>query len=413
MSNSVYRKELEELLQSIPNEKFRKIDSFIKQLVDDKKIPGALLLLSKNDDTEFLQKYGWQDVENSIPLEYDAIFRIHSMTKPIVASALMMLFEEGEFLLEDPISNYIPEFSNVEVFVKEEGGKLITTKSEREITILDLFTHTSGLSYGFFAEDPVDKLYNERLTYEKIRSLSLEEVISVISTIPLRFHPGEYFNYSYSTDVLGRLIEVLSGQKLDQFLQERIFTPLKMKNTGFFVSDKDNEKFAKPYLYSADSKAIQLFTESRAYERYNKDHKFLSGGGGLVSTLNDFFNFTKMLLNKGKFKEIQILAPETVEIMTRNYLKDNRTIEESQIKELFELNDHGQGLGMRVRIKEGFFTPKTGEHGWVGIAHTFYLVDPLNDIIGIFMTQVYTANLETIIIKIDEFLRLVYEGFYQ
>lgn len=183
------------LLQSIPNEKFHKIDSFIKQLVDDKKIPGALLLLSKNDKIEFLQKYGWHDVENSIPLEYDAIFRIYSMTKPIVASALMMLFEEGEFLLEDPISNYIPEFSNVEVFVTEEAGKLITTKSEREITILDLFTHTSGLSYGFFEEDPVDKLYNKRL--EKIRSLTLEEVINIISSIPLRFHPGEHSQFLF------------------------------------------------------------------------------------------------------------------------------------------------------------------------------------------------------------------------
>ena len=400
------------MLQSIPNEKFRKIDSFIKQLVDDKKIPGALLLLSKNEDTEFLQKYGWQDVENSIPLEYDAIFRIHSMTKPIVASALMMLFEEGEFLLEDPISNYIPEFSNVEVFVKEEGGKLIKTKSEREITILDLFTHTSGLSYGFFAEDPVDKLYNERLSYEKIRSLPLEEVINVISSIPLRFHPGEYFNYSYSTDVLGRLIEVLSGQKLDQFLQERIFKPLEMVNTEFFVSDKDKAKFAKPYLYSADSKAIQLFTESSAYERFTKGYKFLSGGGGLVSTLNDYFNFTKMLLNKGKFKKMQILAPKTVELMTRNYLSENRTIGESQIKELIELNDHGQGLGMRVRIKEGTFTPKIGEHGWMGIARTYYWVDPLNDIIGIFMTQVYADSPGTKIINIDEFLKLVYEGFH-
>ncbi|MHA2256199.1 MAG: serine hydrolase domain-containing protein [Candidatus Heimdallarchaeaceae archaeon] len=401
------------MLQSIPNEKFRKIDSFIKQLVDDKKIPGALLLLSKNENTEFLQKYGWQDVENSIPLEYDTIFRIHSMTKPIVAIALMMLFEEGEFLLEDPISNYIPEFSNVEVFVKEEDGKLITTKSEREITILDLFTHTSGLSYGFFAENPIDNLYNERLTYEKTRSLPLEEVINVISSIPLRFHPGEYFNYSYSTDVLGRLIEVLSGQKLDQFLQERIFKPLEMVNTDFFVSDKDKTKFAKPYLYSADSKEIQLFTASSAYERFTKDYKFLSGGGGLVSTLNDYFNFTKMLLNKGKFKKIQILTPKTVELMTRNYLSENQTIGESQIEKLIELHDHGQGLGMRVRIKEGTFTPKIGEHGWMGIARTYYWVDPLNDIIGIFMTQVYPASPETIIFNREQILKLVYEGFHQ
>ena len=154
------------------------------------------------------------------------------MTKPIVASALMMLFEEGEFLLEDPISNYIPEFRNVEVFIKEEDGNLITTKSEREITILDLFTHTSGLSYGFFPDDPVDKLYNQRLSYEKIKSLTLEEVINLIPPIPLRFQPGEYFNYSWGIDVLGRLIEVLSGQKLDHFLQERFFKPLEMVDTA-------------------------------------------------------------------------------------------------------------------------------------------------------------------------------------
>ena len=285
-----------------------------------------------------------------------------------------------------------------------------TTKSEREITILDLFTHTSGLSYGIFTEDPVDKLYNERL--KKIRSLTLEEVINKISSIPLRFHPGEYFNYSWSIDVLGRLIEVLSGQKLDQFLQERFFKPLEMVDTDFYVSDEDQAKFAKPYLYSADSKAIQLFTESSVYERFTKDCKFLSGGGGLVSTLNDYFNFTKMLLNKGKFKEKKILGPETVELMTRNYLKENRAITESQIKELFELNDHGHGLGMRVRIKKGTFTPKIGEHHGGSVAGTFYWVDPLNDIIGIFMTQVYTANRETIIFKRDEILKLVYQGFH-
>ncbi len=401
------------MFQSILNEKFHKIDTLIKQLVDYKKIPGALLLLSKNDDIKFMQKYGWSDVENSIPLKFDTIFRIYSMTKPIVAIALMMLFEEGEFLLEDPISNYIPEFRNVEVFIKEEDGNLITTKSEREITILDLFTHTSGLSYGFFPDDPVDKLYNERLSHEKIRSLTLEEVINLIPSIPLRFHPGEYFNYSWGIDVLGRLIEILSGQILDQFLQERIFKPLEMVDTDFYVSDENQAKFAKPYLYNADSKTIQLLTESKAYESYKKGYKFLSGGGGLVSTLKDYFNFTKMFLNKGKFKENQILAPETVELMTRNYLKENRTITELlSNKQGEKFDDHGQGLGMRVRTIEGTFTPKIGEHGWIGAANTYYWVDPLNDIIGILMTQVFTSNLETIIFKYEEFLKLVYEGFH-
>ncbi len=399
------------MINPIKSLEFKKLDTFLSKLVEEKKTGGVIFLLYEKGKTKYLQKYGYQDLENRVPIQFDTIFRIYSMTKPIISIALMILFEEGKFDLNDPISKFLPKFKEMKVFVKEEDEKIITESQEREITILDLFTHTSGLSNGLFEGDPIDRLYNENLSFDKIKSLTLEEVIEIISSVPLRFQPGKFFRYSYGIDVLGRLIEVLSGQSLDEFLNERIFQPLKMTDTAFHVPEEKLNRFTKIYSYNEIDK-LQLVNTPNVIEKYDKNYKFFSGGGGLVSTTKDFFNFTLMFLNKGKFKEQRILSPETIELITRNYLKNNQTITESAlnrviVENILNLNEYGQGLGIRVRIKDNKKLGIIGEHGWGGAAHTYYWIDPKNEVIGIFMTQVTFPHPS---FNRTDLLPLAYEG---
>lgn len=392
---------------------FNKLDTVLSQLVEEKKAPGVIFLLQEKGTTKYFQKYGWQDLESKISIEFDTIFRIYSMTKPIITIALLMLFEAGKFALNDPISTFLPEFRDLRVFIKEddETGKIITEHLERDITILNLFTHTSGLSYGSFEDDPIDRLYKQKMVFEKLKNLSLEQVIKIIASIPLRFQPGKYLRYSYSIDVLGRLIEVLSGESLDEFLNKRIFQPLEMTDTAFYVPEEKLNRFSKIYSYNEESK-LQLVNTPNVIEEYDRNHKFLSGGGGLVSTIKDFFNFALMFLNKGKFKEERLLCPETIDLITRNHLENNQTIPELALDGLVleylkKLNEYGVGLGIRVRIKDSKKLGIIGEHGGGGAAHTYYWIDPLNEVIGIFMTQMTFPHPS---FDRESLLPLAYEG---
>ena len=401
------------MLTPIKSPNFNNLDGFLQKLVDDNKAPGSIFLLYKEGKIEFLQKYGWQDIENKIPVEFDTIFRIYSMTKPIITVGLMRLFDEGKFKLDDPITKYLPEFKEMKVFVREEDKEIITEELERDITILDLFTHTSGLSYGFFNDDPVDKIYSERINYDILKSLSLEEVIKIFTDIPLRFQPGKYFRYSYSMDVLGRLIEVLSEKSLDEYLKEKVFQPLEMDNTSFYVPEDKLHKFTKIYLYN-EEKPLQLLDTPNLIERFNKSYKYLSGGGGLVSTLKDYFNFTMLFLNKGKFKDKQLLKPETVNLITKSHFKNNKTLVDfalsKQLIEGMKLHAYGFGLGIRVLVKEGIAPTKIGEHGWGGLAHTYYWVDPQNEIIGLLMTQVFAPDITALVFDGIQLMKYAYES---
>jgi len=398
---------------------FDDLNIYFKQLIDNKTTAGIIFLLYKKGETKFLQKYGWQDIENNILIDFDTIFRIYSMTKPVITVALMQLFEEGKFNLHDPISKFLPEFQSMKVFAKEEDGQIVTEKLENEVTIINLLTHTSGLCYGHFDVDPVDKLYIDKLTFDKSKNISLNEVVKIISSIPLRFHPNDSVRYSYGIDVLGRLIEVLSEKDLDDYLHERVFIPLEMNDTAFYVPEEEINRFAQIYVSNEEPKNLQLLKTPNVHEPFKKGYKFLSGGGGLVSTIKDFFNFTLMFLNKGTFKGKQFLKSDTIELMVKNYLKDDKTIPELSLdldrlafKE-FKLDGYGQGFGIRVRISEGSIPTPIGEHGWEGYAHTYYWVDPLNEIIGIFMTQVVASNPTVRIIDVERIIQLVYSGLSQ
>ncbi|MFX0207080.1 MAG: serine hydrolase domain-containing protein [Candidatus Hodarchaeota archaeon] len=395
---------------------FNDLDNYLDQLTEEKKAPGLIFLLHEKGKLKFLQKYGWQDIENEIPLEFDTIFRIHSMTKPIIAVALMILFDEGKFELNDPISKFLPEFSNLRVYVKEDNDNMITEELERDITILDLFTHTSGLSAQFLLDfgafnDPIDKLYYKSFPHDKLKSMSLERVVKRIPLIPLRFQPGRHFKYGFGLDVLGRLIEVLSERPLDEFLDERLFQPLDMSDTGFRVPREKLNRFAKIYIYNEENE-LEIFTNPGVDEPYQENYNFLCGGGGLVSSTRDFYNFTLMCLDKGRFKDKRLLDSETIDLITKNHLKNNQTIptlimEGDPIAGYFMgLKGYGQGLGVRVLVEEGIRPSAIGEYGWAGAAETFFWVDPLNEVIGLLMIQVlpdFTAEIQKI-------MQLSYKG---
>jgi len=404
------------MLSPIISPDFNDLNNYFNQLIENKTTAGIIFLLYEKDKTKFLQKYGWQDIENDIPINFDTIFRIYSMTKPIVAVALMQLFEEGKFNLHDSISKFLPEFQSMKVFVKKVDGNIVTERLESEVTIINLLIHTSGLCYGSFEEDPVDKLYIDKLVYDKRKDLSLDEVVKIISSLPLRFHPNDFIRYSYGIVVLGRLIEVLSEKDLDEYLRERIFIPLEMNDTAFYVPEEKVNRFTQIYASNKEPKFLQLLNTPNIIEPYKKGYKFLSGGGGLVSTTKDFFNFTLMFLNKGTFKGKQFLKSETIDLMVKNHLKDGKTILELNLdldrlaRKDFKLDGYGIGFGFRVRIREGSIPTPVGEYSMTGAAHTCYWIDPLNEIIGIFMTQVLAAIPTVRTIDMERVIQLVNSG---
>jgi CubicO group peptidase (beta-lactamase class C family) len=307
------------------------------------------------------------DMEAKKPVKQNTIFRFYSMTKPVTSVAAMMLYEEGKLKLDDPVSKYIPEFKGLKVYAKT--GK--HTEQEREMSIRDLFRHTSGLTYGFFGNTPVDKMYRARSVFDW--NSSLQDMIDKLSEIPLLHQPSTKWHYSVSTDVLGYIVEKVSGQSLDKFFKTRIFKPLKMKDTAFHVPAKKVERFA--VCYGPNLSGGLRIVDDPNKSRYLKKPSILSGGGGLVSTARDYLRFCQMLLNKGQLDGKRLLRPETVEMMTKNQLPDS----------VKRGKDGGFGLGFSVRLKDGKF-PK-GEYGWGGAASTHFWISPKHDLIVIALSQ--------------------------
>jgi CubicO group peptidase (beta-lactamase class C family) len=328
--------------------------------------------------------YGMQDIEAHVPMSTDSIFRIYSMSKPITSVAVMMLFEEGHFLLNDPVSNFLPEFKDLEVGVEEvdeaTGEKVLkTVPANRQVTIRDLLRHTSGLTY-FWGPSMVDEIYREKgvLTEDE----TIQDTVVKLGTIPLMHQPGTIWHYGVSTDVLGRLVEVVSGQPYDDFLEQRIFKPLGMKDTGFYVPAEKVDRLTSVYTPNEDNTAISPQDPEKAQDFTDKTN-FFSGGGGLVSTAADYLRFAQMLLNEGELDGARILGLETVQLMTRNHL--------GKIPAWGGVGNYGFGLGFLVnpdRGDAGSILSK-GTFGWGGMAHTTFWVDPEEDLVGIFLIQVF------------------------
>ncbi|MHC4544243.1 MAG: serine hydrolase domain-containing protein [Planctomycetota bacterium] len=357
-------------------EKLVQVKPAVQALVDNEKIAGASVIVARKGEIVLFETFGMMDREANKPMESDTIFRFYSMTKPITSVAVMMLYEEGKLNLDDPVSKYIPEFKGLKVYA--ESGK--HAEQEREMSIRDLLRHSSGLTYGFFGNTPVDKMYRARSVFDW--ESSLQDMINKLSKIPLLYQPSTKWHYSVSTDVLGYLVQKVSGQSLDKFFKKRIFKPLKMKDTAFHVPEKKIERFAVCYgpKLSGGLKVV----DEPAKSRYLKKRSLFSGGGGLVSTARDYMRFCQMLLNKGQLDGKRLLLPETVEMMTTNQLPNS----------VRRGKDGGFGLGFSVRLKDGKL-PK-GEYGWGGVASTHFWISPKDELVVIALSQYmpYSARLE-------------------
>ncbi len=370
-------------------ERLERIATVVQQNIDDKRIAGAVTMVVRHGHVAWLKSQGMMDREAAKPMQPDALFRICSMTKPITSVAVMMLYEEGKFLLDDPVSKYLPEFKNMKVLVKPGSGEPSSIPAKNEITIRDLLRHTSGITYQWNGD--LGPMYEKAgvasglLQYDG----SIGDSTKALAGLPLLFNPGERFEYSLGIDVVGRLIEVLSGQPLDQFFRTRIFEPLGMKDTYFFPPDYKFSRLATAYTYY-DGKGLNRFPDEPIREGsfvYSADYptrgpkKLFSGGAGLVSTAIDYARFCQMMLDGGKLGNKRLLSRKTVELMTHD-----------QLGKIGPVQGFGIGFGI-----DGVKAPldelgSVGQFGWGGFFYTAFTVDPKEQMIVIFMAQLHPTG---------------------
>lgn len=378
----------------VSSERLSRIPEFFRSYTDGKKVSGLSVLVARKGEKIHHSCLGVKDWDTGEAITEDTIFRIYSMTKPITSVALMMLYEEGRFRLEHDVSRYIPEFADLRVF---NGGSVDlwqTRRPERPMQVLDLLTHTSGLTYGFMSQDTVDALYRRQkigvLDKNDKDGVDLQGFIEKLAQMPLVFDPGKHWNYSVATDVCGHLVEVLSGQTLDEFFRTRIFEPLGMVDTGFFVPPEKLNRFATCYERPAGKKEIVLQDKPEG-SAYSARPKFLSGGGGLVSTSGDYFRFIQMVLNGGELGGVRLLSPTTVAYMRQNHLPENRSIKDMGISSFSEEREDGTGFGLGFSVVTDPVATHApismGTYSWGGAASTYFWIDPVEEIVAVFMTQ--------------------------
>jgi CubicO group peptidase (beta-lactamase class C family) len=368
-----------------------RIGAVMQGYVEKGKLPGVVATVARHGKIVYRERFGMMDVEAAKPMQFDTIFRIYSMTKAVASVALMMLYEEGRFQLHDPVSRFIPELADVKVLVDAEGASPPVTDLKRAIAIKHLLTHTAGFTYEFFDDSPVDGMYREASLVDRLGlfDLSREAFIEKLAALPLVSQPGDAWRYSMATDVLGCLIEVVAGVTLDVFLEDRIFRPLGMEDTGFHVPEAKLERFAAMYG-PAEHGELKLL-DAPAASPFRKPPRFLSGGIGLVSTAADYLRFTQMLLNGGQLEGTRLLGRKTVALMTTNHLPDVLIPIRLQPH---TLHGCGFGLGFRVVVnaaQAGLLTSE-GEYGWGGAASTSFFIDPKEDLIGLLLTQLMPSR---------------------
>jgi CubicO group peptidase (beta-lactamase class C family) len=388
------------------------LDRFIQsRYIDTGKIPGALILLARRGEVAHLSTLGLSDVERKKPVREDTIFRLYSMTKPLTSVAFMMLVEQGLVALDDPVHRVIPEWKDLGVY---QGGFMETyrtTRPERPMLMIDLLRHTSGLTYGFQQTTNVDAGYRKLKVGERTAGgATLDDMIAQMAQLPLEFSPGTAWNYSHSTDVLGYLVGKISGRPFDQFLRENLFEPLGMTDAGFHVPDNKQSRFAACYAYAP--KNPMLLFDDPAKSLYLQPPSMVSGGGGGVGTASDYLRFCRMLLNGGTLDGAQILSPKTIALMTLNHLPDGKDLP-ALSRSLFSevtYNGVGFGLGFAVTLDttRTMLTGSIGDYFWGGAASTYFWIDPKEDLIAIFMTQLMPSTTYTIR---RELRTLVYSAF--
>lgn len=365
------------------------IDDAVASLVDGGRLAGAVVVVARRGRVVHESAYGNMDLDDELPMNLDTIFRIHSMTKPVTSVGVMMLIEDGRLSLEDPVSKILPELAGLKVFASGNAREYETEPAQREMTIADLLRHTSGFTYGFFGTSVVDQLYAGAGILWPTRNL--EETVKELGKLPLLFQPGKRWVYGVNTDVLGRVIEVISGESLDAFFRERIFEPLDMKDTGFRVPEAKLSRFASNYSPGLGGGLRE--TEGREGSPYAREPKLLSGGGGLVSTARDYLRFAQMLANGGELHGRRLLDRETIAAMTTNHIAEN--LLPLRIGPM-SLNGIGFGYGFSVRLTPAGDDAHVGEYGWAGAASTHFWVSPRDDVVVVALSQVmpYTDQLE-------------------
>jgi CubicO group peptidase (beta-lactamase class C family) len=379
----------------LSQERLDRITQALESSVAQGHIAGAIGVVARKGKIAYWQNVGMADREGDRAMADDAIFRIFSMTKPIVSVALMILYEEGKFSLKDEVKQHIPELGGLKVWV---AGKEVAP--DREMTVQDLMRHTSGMTYGLFGDSRVDEMYNEAEVLSGNKTVA--EFVEKLSKLPLKHQPGTRWEYSVSVDVQGRLIEVLSGMDLATYMSERVFKPLDMRDTAFRMTEQKSDRFAQVYQKTKDAEGIEPANDARA-SRYYEETQWYSGGGGLVSTTRDYLRFCQMLLNGGILDGTRILSRKTVALMTIDHT--------GSISNASSVLAAGYGFGLNFAVhvdpaKSGL-NGSVGEYNWGGLAGTSFWIDPAEDLIGVYMIQMMPPRFAN---GAGQFKRLVYQS---
>lgn len=361
------------------SERLSRVKDAMQGFVDEGLLSGAVTMASRDNKLVHYEAVGYRDIEAQAPMTRDTLFRIYSMSKPVTGVALMMLYEEGKFKLSDPVGKYIPELANLQVFAGvDDAGNMITEEPNHPMTIRELMSHTGGLTYGVFAQSPVDSAYVEAGILDANDTNA--DLVAKLGQIPLKHQPGTRWEYSVSVDVQGRLVEALSGMSFGEFLEQRLFDPLGMTDTDFHVPEEKLDRFAQMYVYGENGELVP--SEMFEGADFTVDMAFESGGGGLVSTANDYIRFSQMLLNGGELDGVRILAPLTIDLMHRDQTPRGLT------GPMSEATGTVFGLDFAVIVDpveaESY---SVGEYYWGGAAGTWFWIDPVEDVVFVGMIQ--------------------------
>ncbi|HEX3822985.1 MAG TPA: serine hydrolase domain-containing protein [Mycobacteriales bacterium] len=379
----------------IDGSRLARIDAHFDRYVDDGRLPGYQITIARRGRIAHLTSYGSSDLEAGRAVEPDTIWRIYSMTKPVTSVAAMMLYEQGAFELGDPISRWLPEFAQPRVYVGGQAGKPVTVPATEPVRVWHLLTHTSGLTYGFHHVHVTDEIYrNAGFDLTTPPELDLAGCVQRWASLPLAFQPGTEWLYSVATDVLGRLVELWSGQSLDEYFREHIFGPLNMVDTGFSVPAEDHGRLAA--LYAMAPGLTEKVRFDALGEPFKSPPRWSSGGGGLVSTSCDYSRFASMLLGGGALDGVRLLSPRTVRYMSRNHLPGGVDLATYGWPLFAETNYDGVGFGLGLAVTDDPVATKVlssvGESYWGGMASTAFWVDPAEDLAVVFMTQLLPSS---------------------
>jgi len=379
----------------LSGDRLQRITPWMADYVASGKLPGCLTAVMHRGKLAYLAHTGMADPDIGRPVDEETVFRIYSMTKPIVSAAAMTFFEEGRFQLDDPVARFLPEFADTPVWVDGEGGDMRTEPPAEPMKIWHLLTHTAGLVYGARNDTPVGALCRASgIDFSSRNGGDLAETVRRLAEIPLRWQPGTRWEYSVATDVLGRLVEVLAGQPLDEVLQARIFDPLGMSDSGFQVRSEQLPRFAA--LYTAKEGGIVRDDGSDDTASHARNVTLFSGGGGLVSTAADYLRFAEMIRRKGVLGDTRILGRRTVELMAMNHLPNNSDMAGMGTPVHSETSYEGIGFGLGFSVVLDPATAKAacspGELAWGGAASTAFWIDPVEEISVVFLTQLMPSS---------------------